>query len=64
MSYHNVKSAPTSFSQLNSVGLAVSSTAPSIPTSEFYELEPAIVLDVILDENHPEFKNKIGRAHV
>ena len=57
MSYHNVKSAPTSFSQLNSVGLAVSSTAPSIPTSEFYELEPAIVLDVILDENHPEFKN-------
>ena len=53
MSYHNVKSAPTSFSQLNSVGLAVSSTAPSIPTSEFYELEPAIVLDV-----------KIGRAHV
>jgi hypothetical protein len=26
--------------------------------SQFYEFEPGIVLDVILDENHPEFKNK------
>jgi len=32
-----------------------SSTAPS---NEFYELEPAIVLDVILDETHPEIVNK------
>lgn len=27
-------------------------------SNEFYELEPAIVLDVILDENHEIFKNK------
>ena len=28
----------------------------------FYEFEPAIVLDIILDENHPEIKNKTINA--
>jgi len=33
---------------------------------EFYELEPAEVLDIILDENHPQFKDyrDIGKAKV
>ena len=26
--------------------------------NEFYEMEPALVLDIILDKNHPYFKNK------
>lgn len=32
--------------------------ASSPDTAQFYELEPAVVLDVIRDENHPQFKDK------
>lgn len=32
--------------------------ASSPDTAQFYELEPAVVLDVIRDENHPIFKDK------
>jgi hypothetical protein len=59
MPYFNIKSSPISFGQLNNIGLSVgnqSGTAAS--ANEFYELEPAIVLDVILDETHPEIVNK------
>jgi len=58
MPYFNVKSAPVSFGQLNNLGLSVGSNNSSPSVSEFYELEPAIVLDVILDEKHPEIVNK------
>lgn len=34
------------------------SFANSSDTVQFYELEPAVVLDVIRDENHPIFKDK------
>ena len=59
MPYFNIKSSSNSFSQLNNIGLATGGTSPSIPTNEFYELEPAIVLDVILDEKHPEIKRHL-----
>ena len=58
MPYFNVKSAPVSFGQLNNLGLSVGSNNSLPSVSEFYELEPAIVLDVILDEKHPEIVNK------
>lgn len=34
------------------------SSKETFNSNEFYELEPAIVLDVVLDENHEIFKNK------
>lgn len=58
MSYYNIKSAPISFGQLNNLGLSVGNTSNPTPNNEFYELEPAVVLDVILDEYHPELFSK------
>ena len=39
---------------------------PSSTNDEFYELEPGEVLDVILDDQHPDFKTyeDIGKAKV
>ena len=57
MPYFNIKSSPISFGQLNNIGLSVGNQSSNTnSTNEFYELEPAIVLDVILDEKHPEIK--------
>lgn len=53
--YTNFTSNQGSFSKLNDTGL--SSKANSGGVSEFYELEPAVVLDIILDASHPEIKN-------
>jgi len=58
MSYFNIKSSPVSYGQLNNIGLSVGGQSSAAPSNEFYELEPAIVLDVILDETHPEIVNK------
>ncbi len=59
MPYFNIKSSPISFGQLNNIGLSVGNqTSNTNSTNEFYELEPAIVLDVILDETHSEIVNK------
>ena len=58
MPYFNIKSSPISFGQLNNIGLSVGGQSSTSPSNEFYELEPAIVLDVILDETHPEIVNK------
>ena len=58
MSYFNIKSSPISSGQLNNIGLSVGGQSNSTSTNEFYELEPAIVLDVVLDEKHPEIVNK------
>ena len=58
MSYFNIKSSPISFGQLNNLGLSVGAQSSAASSNEFYELEPAIVLDVILDEKHPEIVNK------
>ena len=58
MSYFNIKSSPVSYGQLNNIGLSVGNQSNTAPSNEFYELEPAIVLDVILDETHPEIVNK------
>jgi hypothetical protein len=53
MPYFNIKSSPISFGQLNNIGLSVGNQSSNVTsTNEFYELEPAIVLDVILDETH------------
>ena len=58
MPYFNIKSSPISFGQLNNIGLSVGNQTTTTSANEFYELEPAIVLDVILDETHPEIVNK------
>lgn len=58
MSYFNIKSSPISFGQLNNIGLSVGGQSSTPSGNEFYELEPAIVLDIILDEKHPEIVNK------
>ena len=47
MPYFNIKSSPISFGQLNNIGLSVGGQSSTAPSNEFYELEPAIVLDVI-----------------
>lgn len=58
MPYTNIKNSYGSYSQLTNIGLKQNNSGDSPNTVEFYELEPAVVLDVIMDENHPEIKNK------
>ena len=53
MSYFKNKIGVGSNSSLNNTGLGGLSSGESGITPEFYEMEPAVVLDVILDENHP-----------
>ena len=58
MSYWNTPKSNSSPS-LESVSLYSSRIGKSKSTlDEFYEIEPAIVLDIILDDNHSYFKNK------
>jgi len=52
MSYFKNKIGNGSNSSLNDTGLKGLSNADGL-VPEFYEIEPAVVLDVILDENHP-----------
>lgn len=48
---------------LTNYGLHTNSTFKSNSPGEFYEFEIAIVLDVILNENHPIFLNSIDKSH-
>ena len=50
---------PTSISspQLDSISL-IKNRGTSGNIGEFYEIEPGVVLDIILDKNHPYFKKK------
>lgn len=57
MSYLINKTGIGSYSKSNDTGLGSLGGSGDI-TSEFYEMEPAIVLDIILDENHQLLKNK------
>ena len=59
MSYFKGKSNVTGYSALNNTGLsALGKSGGGGIVPEFYEMEPAVVLDVILDENHPVIQNK------
>ena len=58
MAYSTKKSGIGSYSKSNDTGLgSLGNPAPN-PTYEFYEFEPAVVLDIILNEQHPLLKNK------
>ncbi len=58
MSYWNIKNSIGSNSKLNENGFKT--TTDSSNLSEFYELEEAVVLDVILDTNHPAIETLIA----
>jgi len=58
MSYFANKTGMGSNSKLNDTGLGSLGGTSHTTVSEFYEFEPAVVLDIILDENHPLLKNK------
>ena len=58
MSYFTNKSGVGSYSKLNDTGLGSLGGSGVGIIPEFYEMEPAIVLDVILNENHPVLKSK------
>ena len=58
MAYFSKKSAIGSYTTINDTGLGGLTNKSSSPLVEFYEFEPAVVLDVILDENHPLLTNK------
>ena len=56
MAYWNSKKNASS-AQIDNFGLGTSkSSTENIP---FYEFEPAVVLDIILDETHPIFKKNV-----
>jgi len=57
MSHWNIKNAIGNTSRLHEGGFK--SNESSSPLSEFYEIEEAVVLDIIYDENHPEIKNLV-----
>ena len=59
MSYFAKKQGIGSYSSLNNTGLGGMSNTNQSSLVEFYEAEPAVVLDVILDENHSLLKNKV-----
>jgi len=50
------KGIPKDVRKLDSFGLSTSTSNISITPGEFYELELAVVLDIILDEKHPMIK--------
>lgn len=54
--YWNIPTS-NSTSKIDSVSLS-KNKGNSSAQNEFYEMEPALVLDIILDKNHPYFKNK------
>src|SRR5277367_6707481 len=56
MSYWNKQTSVSS--QLDSVSLSHGLKKIRSSVDEFYEIEPAIVLDIILDINHPYIQNK------
>lgn len=57
MPHWNIKSDIGNNSTIHAAGFNISN--PTSRLSEFYEIEEAVVLDVIYDENHPEIKNLI-----
>jgi len=57
MSYWNRKSS-TSSPSLDSTSLSSRYGTKSSLSDEFYEIEPAVVLDIILDKNHSYFTSK------
>src|SRR4051812_27994529 len=44
--------------QIDSVAMSSRSTGTSGDRVAFYEIEPGIVLDIILDKDHPYFKSQ------
>ena len=56
---YTVRKSTATYSSLNS-GFA---TSPSDAGGDFYELEPAVVLDVITDETHPIFKARDSKIN-
>jgi hypothetical protein len=58
MAYFEKKSGVGGNSKLNDTGLGSIMGNSMGDSVEFYEMEPGIVLDIILDENHPVLKNK------
>jgi hypothetical protein len=44
--------------QIDSVAMSARSTGTSGDRAAFYEIEPGIVLDIILDKDHPYFKSQ------
>lgn len=57
MSYWN-RPTSVSNSSLDTVSMTAGFRGSKSTTDEFYEIEPAVVLDVILDIDHPYIKNK------
>lgn len=57
MSYWN-KSLTSSTQTLDNVSLSAARRSVKSTADEFYEIEPAVVLDIILDENHPYLADK------
>jgi hypothetical protein len=60
MSYWNRATVGKSYPQADSVGITSRvnvGTGGGNTNDEFYEIEPAVVLDIILDKNHPYFKS-------
>ena len=53
MAYFKTKTGNSSNSTINDTGLGSIGNSSAQRLSEFYEMEPAVVLDVILDESHP-----------
>jgi hypothetical protein len=58
MSYWKIKNAIGSNSKFNQNGFKTNETTSAL--SEFYELEEAVVLDIILDETHPAIQNLVA----
>lgn len=48
----------TSTPSLDSISLSTQNKKARTNTDQFYEIEPAVVLDIILDKDHPYLKNK------
>ena len=57
MSYWN-RSTSISSPSLNTISMIASERKGKISENEFYEIEPAVVLDVILDKGHEYFQEK------
>ena len=59
MSYFKNKAGISGYSKMDEIGLSALNVASSGGlTPEFYEMEPAVVLDVILDDKHPVLNSK------
>jgi hypothetical protein len=61
MSYWNIKNSIGNNSRIHDSGFKSNTDVSGNSSfSEFYEIEEAVVLDVIYDSNHPEIKNLIS----